>query len=70
MDPTKALYDLLIAMQDGERGETIEHLQTLQEWINRNGFLPDVYLAVSWYRGTTDQENARRVKKMQEEKRR
>ena len=42
MDPQAALYDLLDAMQRGDRAEVDELLDALKEWNKKDGFMPQV----------------------------
>jgi len=43
MDPQAALYDLLDAINDGDRGMVDEYLEVLQEWVSKGGILPQVF---------------------------
>ena len=44
MDPQTTLYSLLaeLAAPEPDRDCILEHLENLQEWIERGGFLPQV----------------------------
>lgn len=42
MDPQAALYELLEAIEDGDREKALDHLDALHGWIKGGGFLPDV----------------------------
>ena len=43
MDPQAALYDLLDAINDGDREMVDEYLEALREWNSKGGFLPQVF---------------------------
>lgn len=42
MDPTECLKQLLLAIADGDRDDTVGYLQDLLEWLEKGGVLPDV----------------------------
>ena len=42
MDPNQTLVDLLVACEEGDREIAREALDNLRDWINTNGFLPEV----------------------------
>jgi hypothetical protein len=42
MDPTECLKQLLLAIADGDREDTMGYLQDLNEWLEKGGVLPDV----------------------------
>jgi len=43
MDPQAALYDLLDAINNGDRNMVDEYLEVLQEWVSKGGILPQVF---------------------------
>jgi len=53
MDPQKTLTLLLEAIHNGSKQETLEHLESLQQWLNNDGFPPIIYKDVlnSTYHG-------------------
>jgi hypothetical protein len=42
MDPTECLKQLLLAIADGDKDDTVGYLQDLTEWLQKDGALPDV----------------------------
>lgn len=42
MDPTQALIDLLVSITREDRDGTLDNLEALAGWIQRQGFFPRV----------------------------
>jgi hypothetical protein len=43
MDPQAALYDLLDAINNGDREMVDEYLEALRDWVSKGGILPQVF---------------------------
>lgn len=46
MDPTQALTEILQALANGQRQESLDAMRDLSDWIRRGGFFPDCKRAV------------------------
>jgi hypothetical protein len=54
MDPTAALRELLIALDEHDRNQALEHVTALVTWLGKGGALPDARRAVYEFKRTQD----------------